>query len=124
MKTRQLGGRLRRAVARNQAYAARAAGVSPDAWNRMETGNKRIDALPLARFAAAYKVPAEYVISGRLAANFEDHVARVIAAFEAQDEALRRPAATTERSQEPGEGASSRTSDERSTRGTGKRTKE
>ena len=76
--------RLRSATAKSQAAAARAAGVSKDAWNRMETGIYRINALALSRFGEAFDIPTEYVISGRLA-GLPEHLSRVIAAIEAYD---------------------------------------
>lgn len=55
---------LREVLTPVQADAAREAGVSVFSWNRMETCNTDINAVALARFCAAYKVPAEYVVTG------------------------------------------------------------
>jgi transcriptional regulator with XRE-family HTH domain len=86
--------RLRSAVAKSQAAAARAAGVSKDAWNRMELGTYRINALALARFGQTYDIPTEYVISGRLI-GLPEHLNRVVAALEARDAAAGPPQVLT-----------------------------
>jgi transcriptional regulator with XRE-family HTH domain len=50
-----------------QSNAARRSGVSVPSWNRMEVGDTEVSAVALARFCAAYGVPAEWVITGGLA---------------------------------------------------------
>lgn len=76
--------RLRRLLTAYQADAGDAAGVSKDAWSRMEIGTTRVDCVALARFAAAYDVPAEYVVTGRLAGMREDLIRRVTMAEAAE----------------------------------------
>lgn len=72
--------RLRRLATGYQADAAEAAGVSKDAWSRMELGQARMDAVALGRFALSYDVPAEYVITGRIAGFRDELLRRVVAA--------------------------------------------
>lgn len=55
---------LREVIEPIQADAGRPAGVSQSAWYRMENGISRVDPIALARFCAAYGVPAGWVISG------------------------------------------------------------
>lgn len=80
--------RLRTCISRSQAAAAREAGVSKDAWNRMENGEHKISPLALARYGAAHGIATEYVISGKLI-GLPDELMRVIAAVEAREAAAR-----------------------------------
>jgi len=78
--------RLRKALTPSQSDAARAGGVTRDAWHRMELGRNRINAVALAKFGAAYELPTEYVISGRVV-GLPEPLARLILAAEARDAA-------------------------------------
>lgn len=73
--------RLRALVCGYQIDAAEAGGVSADTWSRMETAQARLDCVALARWAAAYEVPAEYVITGRLY-GLSDELLRLVARAE------------------------------------------
>lgn len=77
--------RLRALITHYQVDAAVAAGVSPDAWSRMELGTARIDIVALARFCQSYAVPAEYVVTGRLT-GLSDEFLRLVALAEASGE--------------------------------------
>jgi transcriptional regulator with XRE-family HTH domain len=56
--------RLRQLVGLKQVDAAASAQVTKDSWGRAERAEIRIDAVALARFLAAYNLPAGYVITG------------------------------------------------------------
>ncbi|MBU6190687.1 MAG: helix-turn-helix domain-containing protein [Betaproteobacteria bacterium] len=112
--------RLREHLSESQIAAAGEAGVSKDAWNRMETGEHKISPLALARYGAAHDIAVEYVISGRLV-GLPEPLMRVIAAVEAREEALRgsSPVGTAAPSRPTTAGKSA----EKSTPGKGKRSK-
>ena len=78
--------RLRSIVAPVQVEAARAAGVTKDVWNRMELGRTRVDPIALARFCAAYDLPAGYVVTGHFA-GLPDGVIRRLVQLEAEEAA-------------------------------------
>jgi len=57
--------RLRERLGLTVTDAAKMAGVSRFAWARMERAESNLDAVALARFVNAAKLPAEYVVTGR-----------------------------------------------------------
>lgn len=69
---------LRRLATDYQVDAAEAAGVSEHSWGRMERGPTAVDPVALARFCAAYGLPAEYVITGGLSGFDRTQMARVL----------------------------------------------
>jgi transcriptional regulator with XRE-family HTH domain len=56
--------RLREVFTPVQAEAARLANVSRFAWNKMELGRARVNAVALTRYCMAYRIPTEYVMTG------------------------------------------------------------
>jgi len=85
--------RLRVALTPNQAEAARASGVGKDAWNKMEMGRTRVNAVALARFCGAYGLPTEYVMTGAFT-GLPDGLVRQLVDLERLEEAERREVAS------------------------------
>lgn len=61
-----------------------AAGISRDAWGRMERGETRIDAVALARWATHHGVSPEYVLTGGLS-GLPGDLARELVQVELRD---------------------------------------
>lgn len=57
--------------------AAESAGVSEHSWGRYEQGESGIDPIALATFCLKYKVPAEWVITGRLFGMPDDLIQKI-----------------------------------------------
>jgi transcriptional regulator with XRE-family HTH domain len=112
---------LREAVAPSQAAVCRAVGLSKDSWNRMETGERRIDALTLAMFGRVFSVSTEYVVSGE-PIGLPRHVLQLVLALEQRDAAGgRQEGSRPARTPEPSGASSSDTSPGRSMPGKAKR---
>ncbi|WP_424140407.1 helix-turn-helix domain-containing protein [Roseomonas chloroacetimidivorans] len=63
---------LRELIEPYQKDAADVAGVSDFSWGRYESGKSEINPIALATFALAYKVPTEWVLTGRLTGMPDD----------------------------------------------------
>jgi transcriptional regulator with XRE-family HTH domain len=69
---------LRELVEPYKKDAAEVAGVSEHSWGRYEANDKSgINPLALAAFALAYKVPAEWVLTGRLTGMPDDLISKL-----------------------------------------------
>jgi len=68
---------LRELVEPYQKDAAEVAGVSQFSWGRYEAGKSELNPLALATFALSYRVPAEWVLTGRLTGMPDDLIAKL-----------------------------------------------